>query len=293
MKVARRSFIEIGLGAAVAASAGRAAAHRTSAAGRRRRRHEQVVLDTRDGKCRAFVFTPPAKSPWPAAIFLMDGFGIRPTLFDMAQRLADQGYAVLLPDLYYRAGPYDPLDLKKIFASGNVREAVLARFGEPTNNQLAASDAAAFLEYLFQRPDVAGTRAGVTGYCMSGGIALTIAGTYPDRIAAAASFHGGNLATESALSPHLLAPHMRGRIYVAGAEKDASYPPEQAARLEGALTAAHVDHLCEIYPGTAHGWTMADTPVYNAEAAERHWRELFALFRSTLPYGRDAASTPL
>lgn len=298
MKVGRRTFIEIGLGAAVAASVARNAAEAAGAGDvgarqRRRRRHEQVVLRTRDGKCPAFVFTPRAKGPWPAAIFLMDGFGIRPMLFDMAQRLADGGYVVLLPDLYYRAGPYAPLDLKQIFASGNVRQAVLARFGEPTNNRLAASDTAAFLDYMFARPDVTGVRAGATGYCMSGGIALTIAGTYPDRIAAAASFHGGNLATDSDLSPHLLAPSMRGRIYVAGAAKDASYPPEQATRLESALTAAHVDHLCEIYPGTAHGWTMADTPVYNSEAAERHWRELFALFRSTLPSRHRAASPPL
>jgi carboxymethylenebutenolidase len=117
---------------------------------------------------------------------------------------------------------------------------------------------------------------------MGGAISLTVAGTHPDRIAAAASFHGGNLATDSDLSPHRLAPRMKGRIYVAGADQDASYPPEMAERLETALGDAGVDHRCEIYPGALHGWTMADFPVYNEEAAERHWRELLALFKGTL-----------
>jgi carboxymethylenebutenolidase len=117
---------------------------------------------------------------------------------------------------------------------------------------------------------------------MGGAISLTAAGTYPDRIAAAASFHGGNLATDSELSPHLLAPKIKGRIYVAGADQDNSYPPEMAERLEKALSVAGVAHRCEIYPGALHGWTMADFPVYDEPAADRHWRELLELFASGL-----------
>jgi carboxymethylenebutenolidase len=117
---------------------------------------------------------------------------------------------------------------------------------------------------------------------MGGGISLTVAGTYPDRIAAAASFHGGNLATDSDLSPHLLAPKMKARVLVAGADQDHGYPPEMAERLDEALTEAGVDHVCEIYPGALHGWTMTDFPIYNEAAAERHWAELFALFEGTL-----------
>jgi len=243
--------------------------------------HEQLSIRTRDGDCPAHVFKREGSGPRPAVIFYMDGLGIRPTLFEMSQRLADGGYVVLLPDLYYRAGPYEPLEPKKIFASGDVMGAI-GHLYSSTNNSRAAVDTESFLAYLDTRKDVAGRKVGTTGYCMGGGISLTVAGTYPDRIAAAASFHGGNLATDSELSPHRLAPKMKGRIYVAGADKDNSYPPAMADRLEKALSDAGIDHRCEVYPGALHGWTMADFPVYDAPAAERHWRELLTLFADRL-----------
>jgi carboxymethylenebutenolidase len=243
--------------------------------------HEQISIRTRAGECPAHVFKPAGQGPWPAAIFYMDGLGIRPTLFEMGQRLADGGYVVLLPDLFYRAGPYEPLEPKKVFASGDVMGAIGHLF-HSTDNRRAVEDTEAFLSYLDTRGDVAGNKIGTTGYCMGGGISLTVAGTYPDRIAAAASFHGGNLATDSELSPHRLTPKIKGRIYVAGADKDNSYPLEMAKRLENALSDAGVDHRCEIYPGALHGWTMADFPVYDPPAAERHWRELSALFADRL-----------
>ena len=242
---------------------------------------EQALIRTKDGDCPVDLFKPGGPGSWPAVIFIMDGLGIRPALRDMAQRLADAGYVVLLPDFYYRAGPYEPLDPKAVFASGDVRAAI-GHLYQTTDNRRAAEDAAFFLDFLSGRDDVRGTKIGTTGYCMGGGISLTVAGTYPDRIAAAASFHGGNLASDSELSPHLLAPKMQGRIYVAGADQDGSYPPEMAELLEKALSDAGVDHRCEIYPGALHGWTMADFPIYNEAAAERHWSELLTLFKDTL-----------
>ena len=110
----------------------------------------------------------------------------------------------------------------------------------------------------------------------------TEAGTHPDRVAAAASFLGGNLANDSDLSSHHLAPRMAGRVYVAGADHDDSYPLEMAARLDQSLSEAGVDHRCEIYPEAQHGWTMRDFPVYDEAAAERHWNELVSLFADTL-----------
>ncbi|MDE3206632.1 MAG: dienelactone hydrolase family protein [Acidobacteriota bacterium] len=227
------------------------------------------------------MFTPPGSDPHPAVIFYMDGLGIRPTIFDMGQRLADYGYVVLVPDMFYRVGPYEPLDPKEVLASGDVR-AALAPYFSSTDNRRAGEDTGAFLAYLDTRDDVAGTKVGTTGYCMGGGMSLTAAGTHPDRIAAAASFHGGNLATDSEMSPHLLAPSMAARVYVAGADQDNSYPPEMAERLDQALSDAGVDHRCEIYPGAMHGWTMADFPIYDEAAAERHWQELATLFAETL-----------
>jgi carboxymethylenebutenolidase len=244
---------------------------------------EDVTISTDDGDCRTSVFTPDAGAgPWPGAIFFMDGLGIRPVLFDMAQRLADAGYVALLPDMFYRAGPYEPLDVNEVFASGDVR-AALAPFLGSTDNRRAAQDAGAFLSYLERRDDVSGPGVGTTGYCMGGGISLTVAATYPERIAAAASFHGGSLATDSELSPHLLVDRIQGRVYVGAADNDGSYPPEMAARLIEALMGASVEHRHDLYAGAAHGWTMADAPVYDAGAAERHWAALLDLFAESLP----------
>lgn len=243
--------------------------------------YEQVLIKTQDGNCPAYVFAPEGDGPWPGVIFCMDGFGIRPTLFQMAQRLADNGYVILLPDFYYRAGPYGPLVPRDIFARGDVMGAIGYLLGS-TDNRKAARDAEAFIAWLNGRADVSGAGYGVTGYCMGGGIALSIAGTWPGQITAAASFHGGGLATDSEASPHLLAPSIKARIYIAGADEDAFYPHEMAERLEKALTDAGVDHRCEIYSGALHGFTMVDFPVYDEAAAERHWKELLVLLAGTL-----------
>lgn len=242
---------------------------------------EEISIQTEDGACPAYVLTPEGNGPWPAVIFYMDGLGIRPALVEMAGRLAAGGYVVLLPDMFYRVGRYEPLDPKVIFAASDVRAAIGHLLGS-TDDKRAAADSAAFLAYLDTRTDVEGPMVGTTGYCMGGAISLTVAGTYPERIAAAASFHGGNLATDEALSPHLLAPEIKGRVYVAGADQDKSYPPEMAARLEKAFNDAGVDHVCEIYEGALHGWTMTDFPIYNEAAAERHWQSLFKLYAETL-----------
>jgi carboxymethylenebutenolidase len=151
-----------------------------------------------------------------------------------------------------------------------------------TDNHKAAADTAAFLAYLDGRDDVAGKKVGTVGFCMGGGMALSAAGFYPERIAAAASFHGGNLATDLPVSPHLLAPRMKAEVYVAGADNDQGYPPEMAQRLDAALTQAGVRHKCEVYEGKLHGWMKPDMPVFDAKAAERGWKELFALYSRAL-----------
>ena len=227
------------------------------------------------------MLRPEGSDRLPAVIFYMDGFGIRPDLVAMAERLAQSGYVVLLPDLFYRHGPYSPLNPKELFADPGFRK-VIGPLMATTNNQLAARDTAAFLDYLDSRTDVASRKLGTTGYCMGGGMSLTVAASFPERVAAAASFHGGNLASDSPMSPHLRAAEMKAFVYVAGADKDSSYPPEMAQRLEQALAQAGVPHRCEIYDGALHGWTMTDFPVYDEAAAQRHWRELTGLYGRTL-----------
>jgi carboxymethylenebutenolidase len=162
--------------------------------------NSQIAIRTRDGDCPLHVATPADDGPWPAVIFNMDADGIRPVVIEMAQRLAGAGYIVLLPDLFYRCGPYAPLVPKEVFA-GNFR-AILGPMMATTGNDKAAEDTEAFLAYVDTRGDVAGCKVGAVGFCMGGGMALAAAGTYPDRFGAVASFHGGNLATDAPGSPH-------------------------------------------------------------------------------------------
>jgi carboxymethylenebutenolidase len=129
---------------------------------------------------------------------------------------------------------------------------------------------------------VAGEKIGTAGFCLGGGMALTAAAYYPDRIAAAVSFHGGNLATDEPTSPHLLLSKIKAGLYIAIADNDHGYPPEMAKRFEAALAAARVKHKSELYQGKAHGWMKPDLPVYDAKAAEKGWNELFALYARTL-----------
>ena len=239
---------------------------------------EQIKIRTRDGECALHLASPAGDGPWPAIIFYMDAGGIRPAMIEMAQRLADAGYVVLLPDLFYRYGPYGPFVPKEVFA-GDFR-AILGPLMATTGNTKAAEDTEAFLAYLDARDDVAACKVGAVGFCMGGGMALTAAGTYPDRFGAIASFHGGNLATDAPTSPHLSAPKLKAEVYVAAAENDGSYPAEMAKRFENALAQAGVRYQATTYPA-AHGWMMPDFPVYDRAAAERGWTEMLALF------GRD------
>jgi carboxymethylenebutenolidase len=210
----------------------------------------------------------------------MDAFGIRPGMIQMATHLASKGYVVLLPDLFYRMGDYAPLNPAEVL-KGDVRATLGPRVGS-TDNHRAGDDTAAFIAYLDTRSDVAGKKIGTVGFCMGGGMALTAAAWYPDRIAAAVSFHGGNLATDAPTSPHLLLDKVKAEVYIAVADNDHGYPPEMAGRFEAALNAAHVRHRTDLYVGKLHGWMKPDLPVYDAEAAERGWSELFDLYGRTL-----------
>lgn len=242
---------------------------------------EQVTIRTADGDCPTYVVTPEGTGPWPAVIMYMDAGGIRPTLMDMGQRLADNGYLVLAPDTFYRAGGYNLPSPKEMIASGDFM-ALIGPLMATTGPDKAAADTRQYLDYLDTRNDVKGGKIGTVGFCMGGGMALSAAGTYPDRVAAAASFHGGNIASDKPNSPHLLAPRMKAEIYVAGADDDHSYPPEMHEKLKAAFDEAGLNYRAEIYEGAQHGWMKPDFPIYNEEAAERGWREMLALFARNL-----------
>jgi carboxymethylenebutenolidase len=240
----------------------------------------QVTIQTVDGDCPAYVMAPNGSGPWPAIIFYGDAGGIRPAMVDMATRLADAGYIVLLPDLYYRFGPYGPLVPKEVF-KGDVG-AVLGPLMATTGVDKASQDTGALLSYLDTRDDLEGVKVGAVGFCMGGGLAIGAAATFPHRFAAVASFHGGNLATDAPTSPHLLAPKLAAQVYITSADNDDSYPPAMAARLEDSLTRAGVQYSAETYRGALHGWMVPDFPVYDPAAAERGWKSMLALFDKTL-----------
>jgi len=243
----------------------------------------KIDIKTRDGTCPTYVYLPAGKGPKPAVLVFMDGLGIRPAMLELGERLATLGYFVLLPDLFYRSGPYEPMDPHTVFSDPEKRKVLFEKFFAPATPANIMSDTRAFLEYLAAQPQVVPGGIGTTGYCMGGLMSLTAAGTYPDQIVAAASYHGGRLATDAPDSPHLLAPRMRARIYIAGAIEDQSFPDDMKQRLERALTEAGVDHRIETYQAK-HGWVFRDTPVYDAAAAERHWLSLGELFAAKLKH---------
>jgi carboxymethylenebutenolidase len=240
-----------------------------------------ISIKTRDGQCTGYVYTPNGAGPWPAVLVFMDGLAIRPAMLELGARLASYGYYVLLPDLFYRSGPYEPMDPRAVFGDPEKRKLWMEKFMALATIANIMSDTQAFLDFLGAQPEVRPGPIGTTGYCLGGTMSLSAAGTFPDRISASASYHAGRLATDAPDSPHLLAPKIKARVYVAGAIEDSSFPDTMKQRLEEALTQAGVDHTIETYPAK-HGWVFRDFPVYDAAAAERHWRSLTALFGATL-----------
>ena len=158
---------------------------------------DRIELATKDGTCPSYVYRPAGSGPWPTVLVFMDGLGIRPAMLEIGERLAGHGYFVLLPDLFYRSGPYAPMNPHTVFADPEQRKMLMEKFVAPATPANIMSDTRAFLDYLAAQSEVKRGGVGTTGYCMGGLMSLTAAGTYPDRIAASASFHGGGLATDS------------------------------------------------------------------------------------------------
>lgn len=242
---------------------------------------DKTQIKTQDGNCPAYVFKPQGTGPWPAILFFMDGIGIRPAMFEMAEKMAAHGYYVLLPDLFYRSGPYAPMNAKTVFSVPAERKELMEKYMSKANQKNIMSDTKAVLDFLDSAPEVKRGKVGTTGYCMGGYMSLAAAGTYPERIVAAASYHGGRLANDAPDSPHLLAPKIKARVYVAGAIQDDSFNDEAKAKLEEALTKAGVRHQVETYQAK-HGFVPRDTPAHDEKAEQRHWETLFGLFDQTL-----------
>ena len=236
-----------------------------------------------DGTIDAHIFTPANTSgPLPAVILFTDIGGLRPCYYDKAQKVADGGYAVLMPNIYYRdaTGPVVPDG--KSFRDEDVRPTLFEYAGHLTP-EAQARDFDALLACIDTEPEFTAGSIGVVGYCMTGAFSLRMAAWHPDRIVAAAGFHPARLAAEDdADSPAHLVDAIRAQVYLGHADGDTLMPPDQIARLDAALADAGVHFTTELYKGAGHGYTAQDAPVYDPVADARHYKRLFTLLDETL-----------
>jgi carboxymethylenebutenolidase len=240
-----------------------------------------VEIQTEDGTCPAALSIPDGEGPWPAVIMFPDAGGMRDTMRQMGERLSGLGYVVLVPDFYYRNGPYEPVDMRTAVQDKQSMEKIMGMMRGYCAG-MVVRDARALVDYLDSLAEKKPGGIGTTGYCMGGRLSLIAAGALGGRIAAAASFHGGNLAKEDDPdSPHHNTGAIKATVYVAGAIEDQSFTDEQKDRLEKALTEAGVAHTIETYPAH-HGFAVPDNASYDQAAAERHWRAMENLFGSVL-----------
>jgi carboxymethylenebutenolidase len=241
----------------------------------------EVDIETPDGVADAYLARPDDGDRHPGVLLIMDAYGLRPRIEEMADRIAERGYTVLAPNVFYRAGraPVLPFpDMTREEARGEFFRDVRPLMAELTPERVAADGAA----YLDELAKVADEPVAITGYCMGARLGWRIAAAHPERVAALAGFHAGGLATDDPESPHRSAGNLRAEVYLGHADQDPSNTAEQIATLDAALEDAGVTHRTELYPGARHGYTMADTPAYDEQAAERHFAALFELLDRSL-----------
>lgn len=240
-----------------------------------------VEIKTSAGTADAY-FVHPEQGKHPGVLIWPDIFGLRPTFREMADRLADAGYAVLVVNPFYRTQRAPTAPEKADFNDPATRTALMALRNTLTA-ETAAVDAKAFVAFLDQQPAVdTGKKIGTTGYCMGGPLVMYSAAAVPGRIGAGASFHGGGLATAEADSPHRLIPTMKAQFLIAVAENDDAKEPATKDTLREAFAAAKLPAEIEVYAGTKHGWCPPDSRVYDHAAAEKAWARLLALLARAL-----------
>ena len=240
-----------------------------------------VDIKTPDGTADAF-FVHPAKGKAPAVLIWPDIFGLRPAFKDMARRLAGEGYAVLVVNPFYRSKRAPTAPDHPDFQDPATRDALMSLMKSLTP-ETAVTDAKAFVPWLDTQPAVdKKKKMGVTGYCMGGPFTLRTAATFPNRIGAGGSFHGGGLVTDKPDSPHLLIPQLRAQFLFAIAENDDQRQPEAKNVLRDAFAKANLHAEVEVYAGAQHGWCPPDSAVYNHDQAEKAWSRQLVLFKAAL-----------
>jgi len=241
----------------------------------------EVSITTPDGACDAY-FVHPTTGAAPAVLVWPDIFGLRPTFRQMGKRLAESGYAVLVVNPFYRTKKAPTSSPHADMQDKETREALMA-LAKSLTPDTSATDAKAFTAWLDQQAPVDKARKmGTTGYCMGGPLVMRTAATVPDRIGAAATFHGGGMATDKPDSPHLLIPKMKAHFLIAIAANDDAKQPDAKDTLKAAFAQAQIPAKIEVFEGTKHGWCPPDSHVYDRDAAEKAWAEMLTLFKGAL-----------
>ena len=272
--LSRRQFGAMALGAGLAAALPRLAdAADTKGA--------NVEVKTPDGVADAY-FVHPVTGKSPAVLIWPDIFGLRPAFKQMATRLAESGYAVLVINPFYRTKKAPTAPDNPDFNDPATRDALMNLMHSLTP-ETALTDAKAFVAYLDSQPAVDKKRKiGTTGYCMGGPFVFRTAAAFPERIGAGATFHGGGLVTDKPDSPHLLIPQMKAHFLIAIAANDDEKQPEAKDVLRDAFSKAHLPAEVEVYAGTMHGWCPTDSHVYNHDQAEKAWSRMLVVFSNSL-----------
>jgi len=284
-ELSRRGFVALSIAAGVTAATGgvQGAAMPVT--------ETNVDIKTPDGVCDA-AFIHPTTGSHPGVIIWPDAFGLRPAMRDIGKRIAAEGYAVLVPNTFYRVAkaPVPGIEDPTKFSFSNPADMAKLRplMGSIGAPGAAEKDAPAFVAFLDAQPQVnKSKKIGTQGYCMGGPLVMRTAAAVPDRIGAVASFYGGGLVTDQPTSPHLLAPKMKARLYIGIASNDDARQPDAKDKLREAFAAAKLPAEIEVYK-SKHGWCVpdmpadADGPIYNKPEAERAWGKLVALYKAAL-----------
>ena len=240
-----------------------------------------VNVKTPDGTADCY-FVHPSSGTGAGVLVWPDILGLRPAFRQMGKRLAESGYSVLVVNPFYRQKKAPVVPEGASFSDPAVRDTVtpLARALNPTTH---TTDAKAFLAFLDSQNAVAKNRKiGTTGYCMGGPMVMRTAAAVPDRVGAAATFHGGGLVAMGDSSPHLLIPQMKAQFLIAIAENDDTSAPDAKNVLRDTFAKAGLSAEIEVYAGAQHGWCPPDSAVYNQSQAERAWSRLLVLFEKAL-----------
>ena len=234
----------------------------------------EIMISTPDGQMPAFLFAPTEGNRKPAVILLMEAFGLTPHIRNVAARIANIGYVVLAPDLYYRELPNNKFGYDEV-------EPAIAMMWRLDFDKSVEEDIGAALAYVKSLPDVYPDKVGVTGFCLGGGLTFLTACKLSSEIAAAAPFYGVVLDEWLDAVKNITVP-----LYLFFGGVDPYIPLERVRQIESRFQEVGKevgkDYILKVYSDADHGFFCEERSSYNRSAAEDSWRELTEFFNKHL-----------